>query len=309
MTENSRQIELSVNPALKQKRWWGSILVILGGAGILVGLGYTLLNIFGDLLPIILGLLLAYVGVRLLNRGKRHFVPVGLISLQKDPRPPILYLRPFSEEGAVSQVSPNAINRGFAEKGTWRSIALVFRFLDTYEQYIGYAFRKIGPLVAIGNPTDGLPHLGAYRIYVGQEGDWQQMVSILARKASYVLLQIGSSDGLMWEVQHIVNHVRPEQLILCLPNQKLKISRLSGPKKREQRRQQIFKEFQLKTQEFFPKPLPENVGRAMFIYFDQNWNTKLSVFKSEPIFQLKSKQIQQRDPKLEALNWLNSALY
>jgi hypothetical protein len=309
VAENHNQIELTINPALKQKRWWGAVLILLGGSMIVVGIGYTLLNIFGDLLPIILGVLLAYVGVRLLNRGKRHFVPVGLASLKKDPRPPILYLRPFSEEGDIAQISPNAINRGFGEKGVWRSIALLIRFLDTYEQYIGYAFRKIGPLVAIGNPTEGLPHLGAYRIYVGQEGDWQQMVSTLANQASCALLQIGSSDGLMWEVQYIVNHVRPEQLILCLPNQKFKISRLSGPKKREQKRQQIYQAFRAKTQEFFPKPLPAEIGRAMFIYFDQDWNAKLSLFRSEPIFQIKSKQTQISDPKLEALNWLNSALY
>ncbi len=131
-------------------------------------------------------------------------------------------------------------------------MALFVRFLDTYEQTIGFAFRHMGPLVAIGDPTDGLPHLGAYRIYVGQEGDWQQMVSALAAKASYVLMQIGNSDGLMWEVQYIVNHVRPEQLVLCLPNEKIKITRLSGPKKREQMRQKIYQGFRVKTQDFFP---------------------------------------------------------
>lgn len=309
MTEDHSQHELTINPALKQKRWWGSVLIFLGGAMIVVGLGYALLNIFGDLLPIFLGVIIAYVGVRILNRGKRHFVPVGLTALQKDPRPPVLYLRPFSEEGAVGQVSPNAINRGFAEKGTWRSMALFIRFLDTYEQTIGFAFRNIGPLVAIGDPTDGIPHLGAYRIYVGQEGDWQQMVSVLASKASYVILQIGHSDGLMWEVQYIVNHVRPEQLILCLPNEKIKITRLSGPKKREQKRQQIYEGFRVKTQDFFPKPLPLDIGRAMFIYFDQDWNAQVSLFRSEPLFSKNSKKTQFNDPKLEALNWLNSALY
>ena len=102
MIENHAQSELTINPALKQKRWWGTILVLSGWVMILTGLGYSLLNIFGD---------------------------------------------------------------------------------------------------------------------------WQQMVSTLASQARYVLLQIGSSNGLMWEVQYIVNHVRPEQLILCLPNQKIKISK------------------------------------------------------------------------------------
>jgi hypothetical protein len=300
--------ELTPNPALKQKRWWGAVLITLGGIMTAAGSVYALLNVAGDLLPILIGVIFAYVGVRLLNRGRRHFVKVGLASLQDDSRPPVLYLRPFSEDGAIGQVSPNAINRGFGEKGAWRQIAILIRFLDTYEQYLGFAFRKIGPFVAIGNPTEGLPQLGAIRIYVGQDGDWQQMVSKLAGRASCVLLQIGHSDGLMWEVEYIVNHVRPEQLILCLPNTKWKITRLSGPKKRERNRQKVYRAFWNKTKDFFPEPLPEEIGGAKFIYFDHNWQVQLSRFQSEPIFSFKRQKTQFSDPKLKALNWLNSVL-
>ena len=102
--EDHPQLELKFNPALKQKRWWGGTLVFLGGVMITTGLGYALLNIFGELLPILLGVILAYIGVRILNRGKRHFVPVGLSALKKDHRPPVLYLRPFSEEDRKSVV-------------------------------------------------------------------------------------------------------------------------------------------------------------------------------------------------------------
>jgi hypothetical protein len=113
----------------------------------------------------------------------------------------------------------------------------------------------------------------------------------------------------MWEVQYIVNHVRPDQLILCLPNEKLKITRLSGPKKREQRRQKVYQVFREKTQEFFPKPLPMKIGGAMFITFDQDWNPQLSFFQSESIFSFGTRKNQFDNPKLEALNWLNSTLY
>jgi len=306
--EASHQISTS-NQALKQKPWWGGILISLGGVMILTGSGYALLNIAGDLLTIFLWIIFAYMGVRLLNRGRRHFVKVGLAALQKDPRPPVLYLRPFGEDGATGQVSPNAINRGFIEKGAWRQIAILTRFLDTYEQYIGFAFREIGPFVAIGNPTERLPQLGAIRIYVGQEGDWQQVVSTLASKAGYVLLQIGHSDGLMWEVHYIANQVRPEQLILSLPNPRIRVGRLSGPKKRERNRQEIYQAFRSKTKDFFPSPLPESIGGAKFIYFDHAWKAQLSLFRSERILSFKHPKIHYTDPKLKALNWLNSVLH
>lgn len=310
MTDD-KQIELSstaVGP--KQKRWWGGLLITLGGVIAVGGSGLALLSVFnsGDILPIFLSVLIAYLGVRLLNRGRRHFVPVGLAALQKDPRPPILYLRPFSEDGAVNQISMNAMGRGYIEKGSWRQIAAAIRMLDTYEQYIGYAFGKLGPFVSIGDPKEGLPRLGAFRVYVGEAGDWKRMVSDLASQARYVLLQIGHSDGLMWEVDHVVNHVQSEQLILCLPNQKLKLTRPKRPKTREADRLKVYQTFRIKTQYFFPKPLPEQVGSAKFIYFKEDWEPQLSVFRSEKIFSTAGDKDFDEDHKLKALAWLNSVM-
>ncbi len=57
----------TINPALKQKRWWGGVLIFLGGMMIVIGIGYALLNIIGDLLPVFLGVIFAYMGVCILN--------------------------------------------------------------------------------------------------------------------------------------------------------------------------------------------------------------------------------------------------
>ena len=254
-------------------------------------------------------MILAYVGVRILNRGKRHFVPVGLTALQKDHRLPFFIYVPFQKRVRSVKFPPMQSIEDLLKKepgGQWHCSSGFWIPMNKLSSLPFGILVRWWRLVIL--PME-LPHLGAYRIYVGQEGDWQQMVSMLASKASYVILQIGHSDGLMWEVQYIVNHVRPEQLILCLPNEKIKITRLSGPKKREQKRQQIYEGFRVKTQEFFPKPLPLDIGRAMFIYFDQDWNAQVSLFRSEPLFSKNSKKTQFNDPKLEALNWLNSALY
>lgn len=313
MIEEPLSLELPVNPALKQKRWWGSVLIFLGGLVVVIGLGYALLNVIGNILLIFVGIFLSYLGVRLINRGKRHFVPVGLAELKNDPRPPVLYLRPFTQDGMTNLMTANAVNRPLGEKGFWRqAMTIFFRFFDTYEQFISFAFRKIGPVAAIGNPTEGLPELGAIRIYVGIDGDWQQMVSNLASQASYVLLQIGKSDGLMWEVQYVINRVRPEQLILFLPNQNQKfftrLRRRDNFQKREQERQNVYQVFRTKTQDFFPQPLPVNIGSAMLIHFDQDWVPIPTYFQSEPVFSFKRSQSPITDPKMEALNWVNSIL-
>ncbi len=311
MLEEQLSLELPFNPALKQKRWWGGVLIALGGTLIFLGLGYALLNVLGDLFHVFLGVIFSYGGVRLVNRGKRHFVPVGLAELEKDPRPPVLYLRPFTQDGSISLMTASAANRSFGDKGFWRQVnTMLVRFVDTYEQFVSLAFKKIGPVVAIGDPTEGLPELGAIRIYVGVDGDWQQMVSRLAGKASYVFMQIGKSDGLMWEVQYVINHVRPEQLILFLPNQSQKfitrLKRRDNFQKREQERQDVYQVFRTKTQDFFPKPLPVKIGSAMLIHFERDWTPVPTYFRSEPIFSSKRSENTITDPKLEALNWLNS---
>jgi hypothetical protein len=314
MIEEELSLELPVNPALKQKRWWGGMLIFLGGVMIFGGVGYALLNALGNLLLAFLGIIFSYLGVRLVNRGKRHFVPIGLAELKKDPRPPVLYLRPFTQDGSVNLMTASAVRRGMADKGFWRqALTILIRFFDTYEQFISLAFKKFGPVVAIGDPTEGLPELGAIRIYVGMDGDWQQMVSKLASKASHVILQIGKSDGLMWEVQYVIDHVRPEQLILFLPNQNAKFTtrliRRDNFQKREQERQDVYQVFRTKTQDFFPKPLPVKIGSAMFIYFDRDWLPIPTYFRSEPIFSFKKRSEKPiSDPKLEALNWLNSIM-
>jgi hypothetical protein len=125
-----------------------------------------------------------------------------------------------------------------------------------------------------------------------------------------VILQIGKSDGLMWEVQHIVNHVRPEQLILFIPNQHLKfikrLLRRDNFQKREEERQNVYQVFRVKTKDFFPEPLPVEIGSAMLIHFDADWTPIPTYFQSESIFSFQRSKLSAPDPKLAALNWLNS---
>jgi hypothetical protein len=84
------------------------------------------------------------------------------------------------------------------------------------------------------------------------------------------------------------------------------LNRLSGPQTRKKEHQNTYQVFRAKTQNFFSKPLSVEVGNAMFIHFNPYWVPVSIYFQSERIFSFKRSNNGDADPKLEALNWLNS---
>jgi len=156
------------------------------------------------------GALISAVGgfsALLIYRGRRHLARSGEAALRSDRRPPILFLRQFSDDGALHGLS------------FWRSrrlLSLRSWYVRTYEQRVARAVRGLGPLVAIGRPDEELPELGAARIYVGDDA-WQVKVGELVVRSQLVLLQIGDTEGIRWEIETLVGKVPPAKLILCLP--------------------------------------------------------------------------------------------
>jgi len=73
------------------------------------------------------------------------------------------------------------------------------------ESYLASAVRKLGPLVALGEPGE---HLGAGRIKTS-DADWQQAVKQLVENAKAVLIIPSDRPGTVWEV----NHLRTENLL------------------------------------------------------------------------------------------------
>ena len=75
---------------------------------------------------------------------------------------------------------------------------------------------RIGPVIAIGQPCEPLPKLGAFRKYV-PHADWQNEVKSLIPKCQFVCLVVGRSDGLLWEFGQIVRNGDWTKLVLLLP--------------------------------------------------------------------------------------------
>ncbi len=295
--------------AIDQNRIIGSLWIVIGGLVLVVGIGGALLYAVSNLLVSIVGVFIGYFGMRTLNRGRRHFVPIGLGSIADDPRPPVLYLRPFHYDGVDYQTDPGTLQRSLIERGFWRQMGVAARLIRTNEQLFSRAFRRIGPLVAVGDPREKLPRLGAVRVHARQGTEWQQVVTELVTRASYVVLEVGLSESVLWEVRVVTGSVRPEQLVLSVPNDQKGARRIMRAGKRERRRQENYAQFRQLAADAFPVPLPQEIGRSKIIYFESDWTPKPTYYQREIMVPFGRRIRHRDDPKLEAIIWLNSVLF
>jgi hypothetical protein len=130
--------------------------------------------------------LTAFIVFRVYRRGRQHTALLGDEVLERDTRPPIVYLRSFADEVAIARE----------------------------EEVLAAIFGEVGPFVAIGRPGDPLPPLGASRFYVA-DADWQNFVARLLRKSSLVLMLAGRTQGLAWEAQQV--RELPHRLVILVP--------------------------------------------------------------------------------------------
>ena len=131
----------------------------------------------------------------------------------------------------------------------------------TAEQKLVNALKKYGPVIAIGRPGELLPSLGAARFYVTDD-QWQQKVADVANVSELVVWTTGTSEGLRWELSHLLEWVPTARLILFAHPHLL-----GGLTARE--REQEWHTFRTTLGAMLPASLPDHLGRIRFIYFDE----------------------------------------
>lgn len=119
--------------------------------------------------------------------------------------------------------------------------------------------QRSGPVIAIGQPNEKLPRLGAARFYVSDEL-WKQKVADVAAVSRLILWTSGTSEGLRWELGHLLESVGADKLILWAHPHLL---HLPAPS-----REAEWSRFREQLGTLFPKPLPERLGNARLFYFD-----------------------------------------
>ena len=191
----------------------------------------------------------------LITYGRRMRVSGAERVLAEDVRAPIVYLRPFDADQAQIANRWSSRLRISPREGLEK----------TYEQRLARTLREIGPFVAVGDPTESLPLIGAARVYAADE-EWQETVDELTARAGVLLVHAGEGDGLAWEFQHVTELDAPERVILSLP---------LLAKRKEPSRQERFDAFRRRSGDAFPRPLPETIGHCQFLYFDADWTPRL----------------------------------
>ncbi|TMQ05967.1 MAG: hypothetical protein E6J90_47515 [Deltaproteobacteria bacterium] len=195
------QTRLRADRRRRARAWsllgWFLIFVGIGVGGGARDIVHDHFGYIGIVVAGVLGALTSMGGARCVIHAKRLRAPGAVDALAHDPRPPVVYFRPFAADVEGSQPLGST---------SWQ----------TNEEQLSAAMNVIGPLVAIGVPQEPLPVLGAARLYV-DDSRWQATAHELMACAAIVLLRIGRSPGFWWEFTTAVRCLAPHKLVLLIP--------------------------------------------------------------------------------------------
>ncbi|SOD73502.1 hypothetical protein SAMN05892883_2797 [Jatrophihabitans sp. GAS493] len=102
----------------------------------------------------------------------------------------IVYLRSFQDDRL--SIRARGDSRGIVDR-------LTLRHRHGYEQLLVASMQYFGPVVAIGEPGKRLPPTGAFRLYYSDD-EWQNAVTRMLRSASYIVLSLGETPSVGWEI-------------------------------------------------------------------------------------------------------------
>ena len=151
--------------------------------------------------------------------------------LKKDPRPPILYLRPFTADVVRFATWDQRIRFIFKCLYSILLFAKIVRdifrrvgvsFPDTRrlsaEEFLVSLLDPLGPVIAIGRPKDKIPPLGAVRIYLTDKGEnWKDVVSKKMKEAQLILMFAGTTEHFVWELESVFKNEPFVASVLILP--------------------------------------------------------------------------------------------
>jgi len=131
---------------------------------------------------------------------RRHYTHDAKTLLALDRRPPVLYLRSFGDDRARTW------GKGFYGKFRGR----------TLDEAVAPFARLIGPYIAIANPNEKLPHIGAAQSHFTDE-TWQDAIAQWVGMSQLIVMQAGRTEGIAWELSHIFGAQRHSRLVVLIP--------------------------------------------------------------------------------------------
>jgi hypothetical protein len=202
---------------LKSRKPWRFVLALAfstaGIIGLLMGtLAFMPLPLFGGLLSLGLG------GYFFTTWHRCQELTVQE-AMEKDPRRPILYLRPFkADKLAYETVQSKSVSKNLSLLGI--GPALVFFAFGVgrpkrAEELIVDILDPLGPVIAIGRPSEKIPYVGAARLYVGDQ--WKDVVQEFMKRSQLIVMVAGSTPNFTWEIGQVFRNTPFVKTIILLP--------------------------------------------------------------------------------------------
>jgi hypothetical protein len=160
---------------------------------------------FGLLLtiPIVVpGLAALPFGAQVVIYGRRMRAMDAVTLLSRDHRAPVLVLRSFDDEDLPDPTFRGGKRNPFIPQ--------------RYEEQIVSVLGRIGPVISIGIPGERRAELGAARLYVCEE-HWQAAVRHFAQNSAAIILAMGRTQSLWWEIDLVLSSVKREHVLFFFP--------------------------------------------------------------------------------------------
>ena len=152
-------------------------------------------------------ILFLFVGYKVFVAGRQREQAIKSYNVIQETRRPILYLRSFADD------DPGVTIRRYL-KAFYRPFYFN-QVLFPPEEGLANALAPIGPMLAIGQPGEHLPNIGAVRVYSSPRGDkWKNDVSQLLQACQLIIIKAGITEGLQWEFQEVFRSTPPEKILL-----------------------------------------------------------------------------------------------
>ncbi|GAA1892470.1 hypothetical protein [Actinomadura bangladeshensis] len=128
----------------------------------------------------------------------------------RDPRPPIVYLRNFADDRLTIRTAP-LTRLSFLEK-------LSLRQRESFEEVIVRYLQAYGPVIAVSDPDRPSTVLGAAHVVLPHDG-WKKTVAGYIERSALVVVgatPIGATDGLHFELGTIARSGALDRTLLLL---------------------------------------------------------------------------------------------
>jgi hypothetical protein len=225
---------------------------------------------------------------------RRQVFPDAGLATETDTRRPILYLRSFSRESRKEAILQTlrryiesyriavmlaksvfeerrhpgamkcAMKRALGRRAIFGRLTLA-NLLQTVGSHRGGLYdeqlvianimNRIGPYIAVARPTESANwrDVGAARLAVPDD-KWEFVVKELVADSAIIVIEAGSSGGLLWEVQEVVRSAEPTKVLLIIPMTDW-----------------AWDEFRGRAGGMFPGGLPRERPVSRLMSFRQNW--------------------------------------